>query len=38
MTYDVAQDVLRQCWDIFAVEINDELVFWDGNKVPHSSQ
>jgi hypothetical protein len=38
MTYDVAQDALRQLWDIFAVEINDELVFWDGNQKPGTSQ
>jgi hypothetical protein len=38
ITYDVAQDALRQYWDIFAVEINGELVFWDGNKMPHTSQ
>jgi hypothetical protein len=38
MTYDVAQGALRQFWDIFALEINGEMVFWDGNKVPGTSQ
>ena len=38
ITYDVAQDDLRQFWDIFALEINDEFVFWDGNPEPGTSQ
>jgi len=38
LTYDVARDALRQLWDIFAVEINGELAFWDGNREPGTSQ
>jgi hypothetical protein len=38
ITYDVAQDNLRQSWDILAVEINGEPVFWDGNREPGTSQ
>jgi hypothetical protein len=38
ITYDVAQDDRRHSWDIFAVEINGEEVFWDGNREPGTSQ
>ena len=38
ITYDVARDAVRQLWDIFALEINDELAFWDGNREPGTSQ
>ena len=38
ITYDVAQDAVRQFWDILAVEINGELIFWDGNPESGTSQ
>jgi hypothetical protein len=31
VTYDVAQDAMRQVWDIFGVYIDGEMLFSDGN-------